>query len=444
MPNFWSPSRKAPGFTVGCVDAGDMLFNTSGQDVTILIITTALRSAVESSGDPALGLANVRAALAAIGSSMPMPWSVGYYGKELVAVLPGRHSERLLEATVAKTAITAWPSPHGWAWIWVRGPTLSARLEGAYRASVAARVRRDHPYIKASEASSVLEEWRSGHRRTREARQIASMLAAVLVRPYGTADMPVSGPDEDPRWPGVRSADGLSQAMISRRSKQVNDALYVITDVHDIEWAEPCSEASPVPSVDQQSGGNATRLLRLADAWLEHRISTDDTLVAAYKDRLVREQMLAAHLRELARQRGELFGTLGDGLEGIAESQAELVHAISSANACPWHLRSGVGAAWISGTPDTYADVRNRAFFSLHVTKTLKYGGSQQTDLHIYGTLLDPRDQCAVLSFLRELRDNGRGTSGYHHLHHACAYSAAWRRHLSRESFSAFQQIISP
>jgi hypothetical protein len=465
MPNFWSHSRKAPGFTVGCADAGDMLANTTGRDVTILVITTALRSAAEATGDPASGLDKVRAALAVAGSRLPTPWCIGYYGKDLVAVLPGRHSEGVAEAAAAEASAIEWPSPYGWAWIWVSAPTLSARLEGSYRASVAARVRRDHPHLRASEASSVLEEWRSGHAQKPEARRIASMLAAVLVRPYGTADMPVSGPGDDPRWPGVRSADGLNASIMNRSSKRADGALYITTDVHDIEWAGSRPEDFQTTGTDQQFGGNATRLLRLAHAWLERRVSTDETLMASYKDRLAREQMLAVHLRDLATQRGELFGTLGDGLEGIAESQVELIHAISTANARSSHLRSGVGAAWIpddatrsedqSGGSkaktglstvvnafNVYAKARNRALFSLHVTKLLKYGGSQQASLHVYGTTLSSRDQDSVLSVLRELGGNGRGASGYNYLHHARAHSSAWRRHLSRGSYSAFQRII--
>jgi hypothetical protein len=465
MSNFWSPSRKAPGFPVGCVEAGDMLANIAGRDITILIITTALRSAIESTGDPARGLAKVRAALAVAGSRLPTPWCIGYYGKELVAVLPGGHSERVVQAAAAEAAITEWPSPHGWAWIWVSAPTLSARLEACYRASVAARVRRDHPYLRASEASSVLEEWRSGHAQPPEIQQIASMLAAVLVRPYGTADMPVSRLGDDPRWPGVRSADGLNRSMMNKSSERTDDALYIISDVHDIEWARSHANDSQAPGADQQSGGNATRLLHLAHAWVGGRVSIEVTLMASYKDRLAREQMLATHLRDLGTQRGELFGTLGDGLEGIAESQAGLIRAVSTANARPWHLHSGVGAARISdeaggfedqsgikpkprpstlvNQPNVYAEARNRALFSLHLTKVLKYGGSQHADLHVYGTALSSRDQDTVLSFLKELRDNGRGTSGYHHLRHAQAHSQTWRRHLSRESYSAFQRIIS-
>jgi hypothetical protein len=466
MPNFWSPPRGAPGFIAGCSDAGDMLASKTGRDVTILVVTTALRTAVESTGDPGRGLTKIRAALAVAGSRLPTPWRTGYYGKDLVTMLPGRHPGRVLEAAAAEAALTDWPSPYGWAWTWVGAPTLSARLEGAYRASVAARVRRDHPHLRASEATSVLEEWRADRVAPPAPCEVASMLAAVLVRPYGTADAPVSGPGEDPRWPGVRSADGLNSAILRAINKRSFGGLYIITDVHDIEWANGCEDhGSQSFGEDEKFGGNAARLLPWAQAWLACRASTDETLTVSYRDRLAREQLLAIHLRALTAQHGELFGTLGDGVEGIVESQTELLHAITSANACPRHLRSGVGAAWISnhvgmfenqnGETNTensqynlvhafraYDDARDHALFSLHVTKTLKYSGSPSGNLHVYGTALTSRDEITALSFLQELNYSNRRKSQHHHLRHAKAHSANWGRHLSREAYSAFQLII--
>jgi hypothetical protein len=467
VSNFWSPPRRAPGFPAGCADAGDVLAGMVGQSVTILVVTTALRSAIEGLGDPALGLAQVRAALGAVGSRFSAPWRVGYYGKDLVAVLPGVQRDRVVATARTVAAVGQWPSPHGWAWIPAHASTLSVLLESCYRASVAARIRRDHPDLSESEAVSVLDQWRADSQLAPEPRQVASMLAAVLVRPYGTADCPAARLSEDPRWPGVQSADNLLPALARRGRQNSAAALYVITDVHDIEWGlagDPSGSEARVAC--EQSDGNAPRLLPLARAWLGRGISTDATLAAAYRDRLAREQMLAAHLRELASQCCELFGTLGDGLEGFVQSREELVEAIAKANVRPWQLRSGVGAACIydnlceagsrkdhadcplsrpnaskGALPD--ADARARALFSLHVTKALKYIGTQHATLHVFGTPLGSEEEAALLFFLRGLRARGREGVGYHHLRHARAYAEFWRQHLSSKCYAEFEHVIA-
>ena len=467
MSNFWSRPRKAPGFPDDCADAGDMLARAVGQDVTVLVVTSALRSAIESLGDPARGLAQVRGVLHAVGSHLPATYRVGYYGKDLVTLLPGVHSDLTMD--VGRLAMAIAPSTqHGWAWTPVRSATLPALLEGCYRASVGARVRRDYPYLVESDAIAALEQWRTRMRAESNSGEVASKFAAVVVRPYGTANQPVARDGDDPRWPGVSSADGLASTVIDRVGLALNNALYVVTDVHDIEWGGTFYRKAPKEARwltrCQVSEGNAARLLPLASAWLAGRIRTDDALNIAYKDRLSRERRLAQHLCQLAGNPPGLFGTLGDGLEGIVESNEYLCQVIAKANAYPRQFRSGIGASLladcISGdqsractnglesgmavdhATSIWVEARKRALFSLHVTKTLKHSDSPQAELHVFGSPLSRTEEDALLAFLRDRREAGLRSAGYHHVRHAQINLKFWSQHLTKTCYGELVRIV--
>ncbi len=143
----------APGFPPGCPDSGDVLraLTASGvpYELTLIVVTSALRDGVEEAGDHERGLDRVRASLARIGALCGPAWSPSYYGKDLVLVRPGRHDPAPLRLPSVAGGVR-----HGWAWdrvVLPSGPELGfdALLRVCYAVSMAARLRRDEPELPA-------------------------------------------------------------------------------------------------------------------------------------------------------------------------------------------------------------------------------------------------------------------------------------------------------
>ncbi|GAA2527352.1 hypothetical protein GCM10010295_04760 [Streptomyces intermedius] len=411
--------RHAPGFPPGCPDSGDVLRAYAGsgasREVTLVVVTSALRARVEAAGGHERGLAAVRTSLARIGDRYGSGWSPSYYGKDLVLVRPGRHVPEEPGFPQGAGAVR-----HGWAWDHVSLPAgedtgTDALLRACYLVSMAARLRRDDPGVP-QHAPSALDTVPG--RLT--ARAAASLLAGVLVRPYeGTA----AGPEEDPRMPGVPSADGWPAAAATARPGH----WLVMTDVHDIEWGTVGRGEDGA----RLTTGNAEQLLELAAAWHSGR-PTPEVADAAYGIRQQRERQLVGHLAILAdgvRDSGRLYGTFGDGLCGFVADPAVLRSALREANrTSTGHLASGAGLAAVGTTGLDAA--RSRATFALHVTKTLKGTQHPPDGLHLFGTVLGVPAAEAALGFLERLREAGPGAPGAHHLDHAHRHREHWTRHL--------------
>ncbi|MFI6905328.1 hypothetical protein ACIBKY_28980 [Nonomuraea sp. NPDC050394] len=413
-----------------------MLAAIEGSAATVVVVTTALRTIIEARRDHVGGLALVRSELARFAATLPRFWRAGFYGKDLVAVVPG--AEPNLAMALGETLPADSPVRMGWSWTVVplSGPPsrqISTLLAACYRAAVAARVRRSHSSLRTSEAVRSLEEWRS-RRPGPDERDVASMLAAVLVRPYGDQEIAAEEGD-DPRWPGVRRGDRIEEL-----SGAQGMPLYVITDVHGIEWG---SAKGPMPTAGTKATtsveGNAARLIPAARAWLAAERSTSKTLDIAYSDRLEREQALAVHLRDLGRQPGMLFGTLGDGLEGMVSSIDRFRTVLATTNAAgEGRIRSGAGAARAQGTDAADRDVARRsAEFSLHVTKLLTPEDTPFAAMHVFGELLPEREALIVLGRLLRLRDHPN-----HHFHHARHHADTWLRHLPPASHRKFTDVV--
>jgi hypothetical protein len=432
MRAFETPPRQAPGFPLSCADAGDVLAAVEGSAATLVVVTTALRTTIEARRDHVRGLELVRSELARFAATLPKSWRAGFYGKDLVAVRPGAESR--LAIALGDTLPDDSPVRMGWSWTIVSLPSpferrISTLLAACYRAAVAARVRRNHSGLRSSEAAQCLEEWRA-QRPGPEEHEVASMLAAVLVRPYGEQEVAADAGD-DPRWPGVRRGERIEELSGARGMP-----FYVITDVHGIEWGPALTTGT---NATTSAEGNAARLLPTARAWLAAERCTSTTLDTAYNDRLEREQALAVHLRNLGRQPGMLFGTLGDGLEGMVPSIDRFRTVLATTNAAEeGRLRSGAGAARAQGTDGASRDVvRRRAEFSLHVTKLLTPEDTPLAEMHVFGKALPKREARILLNRLRDLRD-----SPNHHFRHARHYAETWLRHLPAASHREFTDVV--
>ncbi|MEU1385902.1 MULTISPECIES: hypothetical protein [unclassified Nonomuraea] len=387
---------------------------------------------IEAQGDHIRGLELVRSELAQFATTLPSAWRAGFYGKDLIAVHPG--AKPSMAMAIDETLPADSRTRMGWSWTTVAlsgSPSrrISTLLAACYRAGVAARVRRNYSGLQASEAQQSLEEWRAQRPNPCE-REVASMLAAVLVRPYGTQEVAV-GDGDDPRWPGVRRGDRIGELASAPEMP-----FYVITDVHGVEWGLKKESAPTVgTNATTSAEGNATRLLPVARAWLAAERSTAMMLDAAYNDRLDREQSLAVHLRSLSCQPGMLFGTLGDGLEGMVPSKDYFRTILTATNASnEGRLRSGAGAARAQKADAAGRDVaRRQAEFSLHVTKLLTPEDTPFAELHVFGEPLPARESRIVLDRLLHLRDHPS-----HHWHHARRHADHWLRHLPPASHREF------
>lgn len=423
------PPRHAPGYPPGCADTGDVLAHFAKRKAgtaTMIVVTSALRASVEDNADHDAGLDSVRASLAAIGRSLGNSWSPSYYGKDLVLVREDADTDPPnLSALLS-------PSPggvrHGWAWARVAERSdseqrLSELLNTCYVVSMAARFRRDRPFVWPARAEDALSQVPT----VLSESQRASLLAGVLVRPLGT-DPRVQGADrgDDPRLPGVPSADGWA----SHVTEPSIGGLYAVTDIHDIEWGT----LRRGPDGTRLTNGNAHALLSLAQVWGGLSTPHTEVLREAYRQRLARESTLLRHLRALADAvagEGELFATLGDGLSGTVSRAAALRYALMAANSVtPGELSSGAGAAQIG--QDSVESARKRAYFSLHVTKTLKGTEHPQRHLHVFGEPLDVEAARSATEFLVSLHDAPDGTPGLHHLRHAVRWQEWWDLHLPR------------
>ncbi|WP_407560043.1 hypothetical protein [Streptomyces sp. 184] len=382
--------------------------------VTLVVVTSALRAEVEHAGDHEHGLARVRASLARIGARGGDGWVASYYGKELVLVRPGWCDP---------------PSPglaaggrvrHGWAWGRVvvpgaRDTAFEELLLACYVVSMAARLRRDHGGLpaRAPEALAAVPGLLT-------ARATASLLAGVLVRPYGAK---AGDEGDDPRMPGVPSADGWSA-----RPGAAGRWL-VMTDVHDIEWGT----VRPDAGGHRLTAGNAQEVTGLAEQWHQGR-DAKEVLPAAYRLRCRRERELVDHLRDLAhgvRGHGTLYGTFGDGLCGYVDSPDALRGAVARANrAAAGRLASGAGIVYVPYGDGDVAAVRRRCAFALHVTKTLKGTGLPPDGVQEFGRPLAAPAADAALAFLEKLKTAGTGAPGGHHLDHARRHRAHWLTHL--------------
>ncbi|MEU2558395.1 hypothetical protein ABZ626_03470 [Streptomyces longispororuber] len=415
------PPRAAPGFPAGCPDAGDVLARVAeetGGEVTVTVVTSALRATVEDSGDHDSGLRRVRDSLASVaGGTDSGRWAASYYGKDLVLTSP--------DAVGPPRMLLGDGVRHGWAWDRVRldggvAQRRAALLSACYEVSMAARLRRDRPDVREARSGPVID--RVPHLLSPV--RAASLLAGVLVRPSGGADgAGGAAPGEDPRLPGVPSADGWAATVAAGTPTDH----YAVTDVHDIEWGT-------VRRADGErlTEGNARQLLPLAEAWSAGEVGTAAVLEEAYHVRLARETELAHHLRALSdavRPGGQLHATLGDGLSGLVPDAATLRMAVGAANRrTGGRMHSGAGAA-----PLTVMDVagaRERAHFSLHVTKTLKGSGAPQAETHAFGEPLDAEAAAYALDFLTGLARAGAGQAGHHHLLHARRWRDWWLEHL--------------
>ncbi|MEV0846272.1 hypothetical protein AB0J21_10415 [Streptomyces sp. NPDC049954] len=412
--------RHAPGFPPGCPDSGDVLqeLTAGGRpfEITLAVVTSALRAGVEAAGDHERGLETVRASLARTGTACGPAWSPSYYGKDLVLVRRGRHDpERLPVPSTGAGGVR-----HGWAWERCVLPGgadagFAVLLRACYVVSMAARLRRDEPGLPARAGKALATvPGRLGTRRT------ASLLAGVLVRPYGAL---TAAPDEDPRMPGVPAADGWP----ARAASAGPGDWLVMTDVHDIEWGTVRAEGSG----ERLTAGNAEQLLGLAAEWHAGR-APSEVFGAAYRKRQERERALVDHLGELARgvgNHGVLYGTFGDGLSGVVSEPSALCHAVTRANGTSaGQLVSGAGLAALG--VDGLDAARRRAAFALHVTKTLKGTDHPAGGVHVFGQPLTEPAAGTALGFLERLRTAGAGVPGAHHLDHARRHRTDWSRHL--------------
>jgi hypothetical protein len=434
------PPRHAPGYPPGCADTGDVLAHFATRiraTATMVVVTSALRASVEDSADHDTGLDRVRDSLVAIGRSLGEGWSPSYYGKDLVLVREGADTDSPDLSAVLKA------SPggvrHGWAWAHVAPRANSERqraelLATCYVVSMAARFRRDRPSVGPSRAEDALARVPA----VLSASQRASLLAGVLVRPFGAvARVWGTGPGDDPRLPGVPSADGWASHMADPPA----NGLYAVTDVHDIEWGT----LRRGPDRTRLTYGNAQRLLSLAETWGDRSTSHAEVLGEAYRARLARESALTGHLRamsEVIAGEGELFATLGDGMSGTVSHAAALRSALIAADGVtPGELSSGAGAADIAQGGIEIA--RGRAYFSLHVTKTLKGTDHPQGRLHVFDEPLDAETARSAIDFLVSLQDAADGTPGLHHLAHAVQWQEWWRLHLPRSERPRLSRLVA-
>ncbi|MER6162801.1 hypothetical protein ABT147_46260 [Streptomyces sp. NPDC001868] len=417
------PPRHAPGFPAGCADAGDVLGRIAHEGkagVIMTVVTSALRASVEESGDHDTGLRRVRESLAALGSGPHgNRWLASYYGKDLVLTSP--------DATEPPPMRIADGARHGWSWdrVALGGDVAQRRdslLFACYEVSMAARMRRDRPEIRETQASPVI----GGVTRTLGRAEIASLLAGVLVRPLGGADGVLGAAlGDDPRLPGVPSADGWTAG--GTVAGPTPTGCYMVSDVHDIEWGT-------MRRIDgaRLTEGNARQLLPLAEAWLADQLNAATVLREAYRLRLTRESELLAHLRALSnavRPTGLLHATLGDGLSGLVPDVATARKAVKAANRrTQGGMHSGAGVAHV--TAEGLGIARARSHFSLHVTKTLKGSGHPCGELHEFGKLLDAEGAAYAWDFLITLRQTGTGQPGHHHLQHARRWRDWWAEHV--------------
>ncbi|GAA2586971.1 hypothetical protein Stube_58330 [Streptomyces tubercidicus] len=410
------------------MDTGDVLARFAReprQEATVVVVTSALRASVEDSGDHMAGLSRVRQSLAAIGHRLEAAWSSSYYGKDLVLVRAGKHAVPACLSMEPPAGGSDSGVRHGWAFDFVSlSGSGDERREGLLRAcyaiSMAARLRRDRPDLRPCRTADVLLRVPG----LLSPERGASLLAGVLVRPLGGADEGSGArPGEDPRFPGVPSADAWD--VFAQRPPQ--RGLYAVSDVHDIEWG----------TLDRESGervteGSAHELLPLSTAWLDGSLPVADVLDRAYRLRVRRESLLSRHLRALSdavAAGGRLFATLGDGLSGVVSDAALMRSAMVTANAeSAGRMHSGAGVAPMDERGLTAA--RRRAHFSLHVTKALKGTGHQERFFHAFGNPLGSRAADSVVGFLSALRRAGPGTPGFHHLAHALRWRDWWHLHL--------------
>ncbi|MFF8374382.1 hypothetical protein ACF05W_37070 [Streptomyces lydicus] len=408
------------------------------QEATVVVVTSALRASVEDSGDHMAGLSRVRQSLTAIGQHLEAAWSSSYYGKDLVLVRAGKHAVPACLPVELATGGSDSGVRHGWAFdlVSLSGSGDERReklLRACYAISMAARLRRDRPGLLPCRAHDILlrvPELLSPERG-------ASLLAGVLVRPLGSADKGSGArPGEDPRFPGVPSADAWE--VFAQRAPQ--RGFYAVSDVHDIEWG----------TLDWESGerlteGSAHELLPLAAAWLDGSLPVTDVLVRAYQLRVRRESLLSRHLRALndaVTAGGRLFATLGDGLSGIVSDAALMRSAVITANGeSAGRMHSGGGVGPMDELGLTAA--RRRAHFSLHVTKALKGTGHQERFFHSFGTPLAPRTADSVVGYLSALRRAGPGTPGFHHLAHALRWRGWWHLHLPLTARGHLDQLFA-
>ncbi|MFH8616633.1 hypothetical protein ACH4E8_16345 [Streptomyces sp. NPDC017979] len=453
------PPRHAPGFPAGCADAGDVLAHlarTRHASVTLAVVTSALRATVEQSGDHEQGLVRVRRSLAELGRAAGAPWHPSYYGKDLVLVRPGEHGP--VDAHAPTSGIR-----HGSAWEHVPLPAgaearLAALLRACYAVSMAARAVRDRPESRGrGRAADVLAAVPG--RLSDEG--CAALLAGVLVRPSGgSRAVRGAGPGEDPRLPGVPSADAwpayAQQYGQHGKFAGRGPAHYVVTDVHDIEWGtvvrhpSPRPSPSPRPGIDgRRTAGNAHLLLPLAAAWRSGTLPTPVVLRRAHGLRIRRESLLVEHLRALGdgggAAGGRLFAALGDGLCGLVTDPDALRTAVYAANArTAGQLHSGAGVAEVTGAFGA-AELRaaaGRAQFALHVTKTLKASTHEARAYQEFGRPLDAAAGETAVAFLRELYERGPGARGGHHLAHAVRHRDHWRRHLPPTATARFDGLM--
>ncbi|MFD8395998.1 hypothetical protein ACFV2N_44110 [Streptomyces sp. NPDC059680] len=387
--------------------------------VTMIVVTSALRASVEESGDHDAGLRRVRDSLAALAAGLcGDQWSASYYGKDLVLTSPDAAQPPPMRFAVGIR--------HGWAWDRVElvGNIAQRRrtlLFACYEVSMAARLRRDRPAIRESRARPVI----GGATRVLGRTEIASLLAGVLVRPLGGEDgVRGAAPGEDPRLPGVPSADSWAPETAAGR---IPTGCYVVSDVHDIEWGTLRRTDGA-----RLTEGNAHQLLPLAESWLAGRLDTVAVLREAYQLRLGRESELVTHLRTLSdavRPTGRLRATLGDGLSGLVPNVVTARKAVEAANRrSEGRMSSGVGAAQL--TEEGLDVARVRAHFSLHVTKTLKGSGHPGAALHEFGKPLDAEAVAYARDFLTGLARAGSRQAGHHHLLHARRWHDWWAEHL--------------
>ncbi len=435
------PPRHAPGYPSDCADTGDVLarFAARGhQSATVVVVTSALRASVEDSGDHETGLDRVRRSLAAMGRALESVWNPSYYGKELVLIRAGNHAFPIDLVTSSSNTADTRGVRHGWATEHLalaasRDEQREQLLRTCYLVSMAARMRRDRPDLLSCQAEEVLRSVPEALSMT----QAASLLAGVLVRPLGgRATASGAASDEDPRFPGIASADAWAIAMEGSHRR----GMYTVTDVHDIEWGTLSREGSG----GQVTEGNAQQLLPLASVWLRGSTPVADVVERAYRIRVRRESVLLGHLRTLSdtvSPTGRLFATLGDGLSGIVSGAAGVRSAVKAANS--WtagQMHSGAGVAALD--EEGVVGARHRSHFSLHVTKTLKGTAHRQRLMHEFGEVLSSDAADSAVSFLTALEEAGPGAPGYHHLAHARRWHTWWCMHLPPRQRGSFSRLL--